>query len=87
MDMVRLDFLGQNRPLALNADRGDGKTQSLGYFTFKYPFAVLRTPYHMVCRLVNAISVVYYFHYILNFRKLFKTPISERWGKQICLNE
>jgi hypothetical protein len=21
------------------------------------------------------------------FRKLFKTPISERWGKQICLNE
>lgn len=20
-------------------------------------------------------------------RKLFKTPISERWGKQICLNE
>ena len=35
MDMVRLDFLGQNRPLALNADRGDGKTQSLGYFTFK----------------------------------------------------
>ena len=67
MDMVRLDFLGQNRPLALNADRGDGKTQSLGYFTFKYPFAVLRTPYHMVCRLVNAISVVYYFHHILNF--------------------
>ena len=67
MDMVRLDFLGQNRPLALNADRGDGKTQSLGYFTFKYPFAVLRTPYHMVCHLVNAISVVYYFHYILNF--------------------
>ena len=37
------------------------------YFTFKYPFAVLRTPYHMVCRLVNAISVVYYFHHILNF--------------------
>ena len=35
MDMVRLDFQGQNRPLALNADRGDGKTQSLGYFTFK----------------------------------------------------
>lgn len=67
MDMVRLDFLGQNRPLALNADRGDGKTQSLGYFTFKYPFAVLRTPYHMVCRLVNAISVVYYFHHILSF--------------------
>ena len=66
MDMVRLDFQGQNRPLALNADRGDGKTQSLGYFTFKYPFAVLRTPYHMVCRLVNAISVVYYFHHILN---------------------
>ena len=27
---------------------------------------VLRTPYHMVCRLVNAISVVYYFHHILN---------------------
>ena len=23
----------------------------------------------------------------LNLRKLFKTPISERWGKQICLNE
>ena len=22
-----------------------------------------------------------------NQRKLFKTPISERWGKQICLNE
>ena len=22
-----------------------------------------------------------------NLRKLFKTPISERWGKQICLNE
>ena len=64
--MVRLDFQGQNRPLALNADRGDGKMQSLGYFTFKYPFAVLRTPYHMVCRLVNAISVVYYFHHILN---------------------
>ena len=20
------------------------------------------------------------------FRKLFKNPISERWGKQICLN-
>ena len=37
------------------------------YFTFKYPFAVLRTPYHMVCHLVNAISVVYYFHHILNF--------------------
>lgn len=23
----------------------------------------------------------------LYLRKLFKTPISERWGKQICLNE
>ena len=22
-----------------------------------------------------------------DLRKLFKTPISERWGKQICLNE
>ena len=22
-----------------------------------------------------------------SLRKLFKTPISERWGKQICLNE
>ena len=22
-----------------------------------------------------------------DYRKLFKTPISERWGKQICLNE
>ena len=26
MDMVRLDFQGQNRLLALNADRVDGKT-------------------------------------------------------------
>ena len=24
---------------------------------------------------------------VLTFGKLFKTPISERWGKQICLNE
>ena len=23
----------------------------------------------------------------LSLGKLFKTPISERWGKQICLNE
>ena len=23
----------------------------------------------------------------VNVGKLFKTPISERWGKQICLNE
>ena len=26
-------------------------------------------------------------HIPKDFRKLFKTPISERWGKQICLNE
>ena len=25
--------------------------------------------------------------YKKGIRKLFKTPISERWGKQICLNE
>ena len=23
---------------------------------------------------------------IFDYRKLFKNPISERWGKQICLN-
>ena len=26
-------------------------------------------------------------HHDRDLRKLFKTPISERWGKQICLNE
>ena len=26
------------------------------------------------------------FRHILDSRKLFKNPISERWGKQICLN-
>lgn len=67
MDMVRLDFQGQNRPLALNADRVDGKTKRLGYPTCKYPLAILRAPYHMVCRLVNAIAVVYDFYHASNF--------------------
>ena len=67
MDMVRLDFQGQNRSLALNADRVDGKTKRLGYSTCKYPLAILRAPYHMVCRLVHAIAVVYDFYHVSNF--------------------
>lgn len=67
MDMVRLDFQGQNRPLALCANRVDGKTQRLGYFTCKYPLAILRAPYHMVCCLVHAISIVYNFYHVSNF--------------------
>lgn len=67
MDMVRLNFQGQNRPLALNADRVDGKIQRLGYFTCKYPLAVLRAPYHVVCRLVHTIAVVYDFYHVSNF--------------------
>ena len=67
MDMVRLDFQGQNWPLALNADRVDGKTKRLGYSTCKYPLAILRAPYHMVCRLVHAISIIKDFHHVYYF--------------------
>ena len=33
MDVIRLDFQCQDLPLALKADRVDGKTQRLGYPT------------------------------------------------------
>ena len=35
----------------------------------------------------NAAEAVYEAFQMGLLRKLFKTPISERWGKQICLNE
>ena len=35
---------------------------------------------------VHALNDVYWLLGFFNLGKLFKNPISERWGKQICLN-
>ena len=59
--MIRLDFQAQDLPLVLKADRVDGKTQRLDYSTCKDLLAIFRTPYHMLCRLVHTIAVVYDF--------------------------
>ena len=61
MDVIRLDFQCQDLPLALKADRVDGKTQRLDYSTCKDLLAILRAPYYTVCRLVHTIAVVYDF--------------------------
>lgn len=63
MDMVRLDFQGQYRPFALDADLVNGKTQRLGYFTCKYSLAIFWAPYHMVCRLIYTIAIEYDFYH------------------------
>ena len=81
-EVIQLTYYGGTRP---------GETRSV------VPTTVYKTRFHGIC-IDSNIEKTYlyekcYFPKMFGVQKrnalgkLFKTPISERWGKQICLNE
>ncbi len=57
MDVVRLNLLGDHRPISFRANRIQHRSHFLGHRSRQHVDPILRAPYHMVCGLVNTIAI------------------------------
>ncbi len=57
MDVVRLNLLGDHRPISFRANRIQHRSHFLGHRSRQHVDPILRAAYHMVCGLVNTIAI------------------------------
>ena len=64
VDVVWLNLLGDHRPPPFLADHIQQAIQRLCHLSCQQGFTILREPYQMVCRLIDAVPVVNYLHHV-----------------------
>ena len=63
VNVIRLDLLGDDRPGIFLTDRVEHAAKGRRDITHEHIAPILRTPYHMVCRLIETIAIVDDFHH------------------------